>query len=109
MSSMRAMHATDANSPFVRPPRSADNAVMQAMEAIMQFTLQARETAALTPACTVRVRCQAGALWITSGGGGDDVVLEAGDSTLLSSACQLYFSALGRDQPAAFELSCDGA
>jgi hypothetical protein len=79
------------------------------MEAIMQFTLQARETAALTPACTVRVRCQAGALWITSGGGGDDVVLEAGDSTLLSSACQLYFSALGRDQPAAFELSCDGA
>ncbi len=74
----------------------------------MQFTLQAKETAALAPACTVKVRCQAGMLWITAGGGGDDVVLEAGQSTVLPSTWQLYFSALGRDRPAAFELLCAG-
>jgi hypothetical protein len=73
----------------------------------MQFTLQARETAALAPACTVRVRCHAGALWITTARGSDDVVLDAGDSVLLPSTQQHYFSALGRDQPAAFELLCE--
>jgi hypothetical protein len=75
----------------------------------MQFTLQARETAALAPACTVKVRCRAGLLWITAGGGGDDMVLEAGQSLVLPSTQPLYFSALGRDQPAAFELLCAGA
>jgi hypothetical protein len=111
MPSMRAMHATDAKSPFVPSQPAADNAgngsYIHATEGIMQFTLQAGESAALAPVCTVRVRCHAGFLWITGFRNGEDVVLGAGESALLPPAQRHYFSALGREPHAAFELGCE--
>ncbi|MRV70869.1 DUF2917 domain-containing protein [Duganella sp. FT92W] len=111
MPSMRATHATDANSPFVPPARAADNASTDSdiheMEGIMQFTLHAGESAALAPVCTVRVRCHAGYLWITGFRNGEDVVLGAGESALLPPTQRHYFSALGQEPHAAFELGCE--
>jgi hypothetical protein len=75
---------------------------------MMEFTLEAKETAALAPACTVRVRCHAGLLWITGPRDGGDLVLAAGQSALLAPAQRHYLSALGRGAAAAFAVDCEG-
>jgi len=69
----------------------------------MLMTLQARQTASFSPEGTVRIRCLRGILWIVGQRDGEDCVLEAGDSVLLT-AQRHYLSSVRRNDAVSFEL-----